>query len=153
MINGTSTSTFANTSSSVGANDAAQINAVVVGTGTFQVSFLSSLHFNAGVSSSQTIEDQGYVSIADTRDFHGSIDWSPQAAGTNVINLANLTASSSTYQNGVLSLFAGGHDVFDLHLHLTSGASVTTAQTSSGVQVYAALAQATATPALLLAHV
>jgi hypothetical protein len=153
VINGTSTSTFANTSSAIGSNDAAQINAAVVGVGTFQVSFLSSLHLNAGVSSGQTIEDQGYVSIADTRDFYGRIDWSPQPAGNNVINLANLTADSSTYQNGVLSLFAGGHDVFDLRLHLTGGSSLTTTQTSGGVQVYASMAQANATHTLLLTHV
>jgi hypothetical protein len=150
VINGAATSTFANSASSVGFNDVAQIDAAVVGVGTFDVSSFGTLLLNADVSAGQTINDQGLVTIGDTRDFHGSIDWSPPPAGNNVISLAGLTADSSTYQNGVLSLFAGGNDVFDLHLQVTGG-TVAAAQAAGGVQVYASATAAMAANAVVLA--
>lgn len=150
VVNGTATSTFANDASSVGFNDAAEINAAVVGAGTFDVSFFGALRFEGGVSAGQTINDQGFVAIDDTRDFHGGIDWSPQSGEQNVISLAGLTADSSTYQGGVLSLFAGGNDVFDLHLQVAGGGSVATTQTAGGVQIYASAAEAMAANAAVL---
>ncbi len=151
VINGAGTSTFANDASSVGYNDVAQINAAVVGTGTFNVSSFGALLLNAGVSAGQTINDQGLVTIGDTRDFHGSIDWSPPPVGGDFISLAGLTADSSTYQNGVLSLFAGGNDVFDLHLQVAGGGTVAATQTAGGVQVYASATAAMAANAVVLA--
>lgn len=150
VINGAATSTFANGASSVGFNDVAQINAAVVGVGSFDVSSFGALTFNAGVMAGQMIHDQGLVTIGDTRDFHGSIDWSPPPAGGDFISLAGLTADSSTYQNGVLSLFAGGNDVFDLHLQVTGG-TVAAVQTAGGVQVYASVTTAMAANAVVLA--
>ncbi len=156
-INGTdpATSTFANTASSLtGYYDLANINADVVGAGTFDIGFLDSMDFAAGVSSGQAINDNGgSLTIGDAGNFHGSVNWSPTALNfNNFITLSGLTADHSSYANGVLSLTSGGSDVFDLRLQTTPGSDVVAAQASGGIQVFASAADAAAINAVPIAH-
>lgn len=154
-INGTATSTFANTANSLTGNyDVATINADVVGTGTFAVGFLDAMTFARGVSSGQAIADNGgSLTIADPRDFHASVDWSPTAfAASNFIALSGLAADHSSYQNGVLSLTSGGHDVFDFHVQATGNTGVVAAQANGGIHVYASATDAAAAGVALIAH-
>ncbi len=118
VINGESTSTFANTgASSVAYNDFAEINAAVVGQGTFNLVNFSSMSFASGVGSGQTINDAGgALQILDAKDFHATVNLSAGYANTDAINLRGLVADSDTYHEGVLSLFSGGHNVFSMHV-------------------------------------
>lgn len=154
-VNGGATSTFANTASSLtGYYDVATINANVVGAGTFAVGFLDSMTFKAGVSSGQTIADNGgSLTIADPHDFHATVHWSPTAAAaSDFIALSGLVADHSSYQAGVLSLTSGGKDVFDFHVQATGNTGIVAAQVSGGIQVYASAANAAAANAVLIAH-
>jgi len=154
-IDGSATSTFANGASSLtGTYDVATINADVVGAGTFAVGFLDSMTFAQGVSPGQAIADNGgSLTIADPRDFHASVDWSPTAfAASNFIALSGLAADHSSYQNGMLSLTSGGRDVFDFRVQATGNTAVVAAQASDGIQVYASAADAAAANAVLIAH-
>jgi len=154
-INGGATATFANAASSLtGYYDIATINADVVGSGTFAIGFLDSMTFARGVSSGQTIADNGgFLTIADPRDFYGSVNWSPTAAAaSNFIALSGLVADHSAYQDGVLSLTSNGKDVFDFHVQATPGSAVVAAQASGGIQVFASAANAAAANAVLIAH-
>ncbi len=156
-IDGTGTSTFANTASSLaGVYEVANVNATVVGDGTFDIGLFDAMRFASGVSAGQTINDNGgSLSIVDTRDFHASVVWSPTATsdGSNqYIELPGLAADHYSYANGVLSLTAGGTDVFDLHLRTDPAGDVVAAQASGGIQVYASAAAAADANAVPLAH-
>ncbi len=156
-INGGDTSTFANAASSLTGNySVADINAVVVGDGTFDIGFLDAMTFNSSVSAGQTINDNGgLLTIADTPGFHASVDWSPMSdlGGNNDhIELSGVGADHYSYANGVLALTSGGSDVFDLHLRTNPSSDVVAAQGSGGIQVYASAATAAAANAVLLAR-
>lgn len=155
-INGTTTSNFANTASSLAADSfaVADINAYVSGAGTFGIGADDTLRFTSGVSSGQTINDDGgSLTIADARDFQASVDWSPAVRlSPQYIEVSGLMADHSSYANGVLSLTSGGSDVFDFHVQTTSGSGVVAAQTSGGIQVFASAADASAANAVLIAH-
>ena len=156
-IDGTGTSTFANSLSSLtGIFEVATVNANVVGDGTFDIGLFDAMRFTSGVSSGQTINDNGgSLTIGDTPGFRGSVDWTPTATsnGSNDhIALSGLMADHSSYANGVLSLTSGGADVFDLHLRTNPSSDVVAAQASNGIDVYASATAAEAAGATIIAH-
>lgn len=144
VINGTSTSTFANTASGTG-GEFATINVDVVGTGTFEADYQSVLTFTRGVSSDQTVNDRGgVVNVDDPQDFHAAVTLSPvdQLGPANTIALAGLTADHSSFQDGVLSLISGGSDIYDLRLQTSTGDAVAV-QTSRGIDIFASVPNVT----------
>ncbi len=118
------TSLFANENSYVGAYHAGhvQIDANVVGVGSFDVGFYSELDLNGSVASGQTINNSGRLHLNDVKDFHGFINLDATIGAD--ITLAGLTADMFSYTDGKLSLFQGGKDVKDLNLHSDIGVSV-----------------------------
>ena len=156
VVNGTATSTFANSATTVADPGArATINAEVVGVGTFAIDAGASLSFTSGVSSGQTINnDGGTLSIEDPRSFHATVTLSPnsQDVGGNFVALAGLRADHVSYRGGLLSLFSGGNDVYDLRLQTSTGDAVVK-QTSLGVSIYASATDAGFNAGTVIPHV
>jgi hypothetical protein len=141
-MNGATGASFNNTNTSVGYNATAQINADVIGTGSFSLSFDSGIGFGGSVSAGQTVDLAGGnndVMIGDPSAFHGTIDWLA-AAGANavVVDLLGMNADSYKFSDDVLTLFAGWRIVDTLHVEgATSGAFVV-AGTSTGITLQSA---------------
>lgn len=93
------------------------------------------------MGSGQTINDVGGQLKIDAPDrFAASINWTPLNYNGNAvgISLAGLVADHASYQNDLLSLTLAGKDVFDLHLHVADGYTISAEQNSGSVFLYSA---------------
>jgi len=125
-IQGTTGSAFNNTNTSLSDNGVATIDANVIGTGSFNLSFLAGIEFGGSVSPGQTLNLANattYYKIDHPAEFYGTVDWlaAPSAYEASV-SLLNISADSYKFSNDRLTLFAGNTIVDRLHLNAASGA-------------------------------
>ncbi len=131
-VNGGVGSAFSNGASAIGYDNAAVINTDVAGYGSFDLTAnlpgsRPKLEFAYSVSANQSVTDQGVVQIDRPDLFQGAItlkslqppDYNPAAAVLPAeIDLMGLaTADSYSFQNDMLSIFAGNSVIDTLRLH------------------------------------
>lgn len=120
-----STSTFQNSDSTATNSGSVAIDANVVGVGTFELSNYGTMTFQQGVSAGQTITDTGGIlTIADPKDFHGTLNLSNPTGGLDFVKISNLVGDSYTYKNDVLKILDGGKEVFQMKLNAPDGLTV-----------------------------
>ena len=134
-VNGGADARFANQASALGENGVATINADMVGSGTFAMTYLSALTLDGSVGRDQTIiNDDGSLVLGQPGNFHGLVDWTVDAFAGDFVLLAGAQAQSYAYGHDTLSLFNNGKDVLTLRLD-ASGGSFAAVQTSGGVEL------------------
>jgi hypothetical protein len=94
----------------------AQINADVVGTGTWNLQ-LADLTLDGPVGTGQTFDVQtvpSNVTLDDPKEFHGLLNVGLPEFGS--VTLADLTATSYSYVNNVLTLYDGRYSIDNLRI-------------------------------------
>ena len=135
VMNGGAGASFVDQASSLGENGVATINAAMVGTGHFDMTYLSSLTLDGKVGAGQTINnDDGSLILGRPQDFHGLVNWTVDPLGGDFVLLAGLHAQSYAYAHDTFALFNGNNEVFSMRLDATGGAFVAV-QTSGGVEL------------------
>ncbi len=136
-VNAGNGAVFANQHSVLGENGVVTINANVVGSGDVSLGFLSLLTLNGSVGHGQTLNDDGGTLLINAPDrFHGLVDFTATGASGDEVALQGLHASSWSYQNDMLALWSGNHQVFDLRLASTGSFAVV--QGSAGIDIVSA---------------
>lgn len=125
VVTGSSTSAFENSDSTATNSGSVTISADVVGVGTFELSNYGTMTFQQGVSAGQTITDTGGIlTIADPKDFHGTLNLSNPTGGLDFVKISNLLGDSYTYKNDVLKILDAGKEVFQMKLNAPDGFTV-----------------------------
>jgi hypothetical protein len=138
-VTGGPRATFINVGTSIAqyTGGSSDVEVDVAGTGRFEVTAGATLEFGKSVGAGQTVEvkrtaTSGTLKIDRPSEFRGLVQLDDAGGAIDLVGLAK--ADSYTYQNDMLSIYAGKHVIDTLRLAATSAFSVE--KTSTGVTIY-----------------